>query len=679
MEVLIIKVNNSYTLFFIMLSLVLLCISFSNPVSAATWTIDEPDNGMTTNEHIQNIINNAQSGDTILFTGTQYSHIHLSIDKPLNIISNVGTQLYACPLTAPLGSDNLTAFAIYNGASGTNISGFKINNNNLGYGIILNNTTNINISNNVITCDNGTGINIFNCQEVTVNNNTLSGSNSGMKLSNSNLTSILNNLIKDNNENGILFGQNVSSTLIMQNNISSNNYIGINLLESCSNVTIQNNYISLNYNRNNGEGRGIYINTPIFILNITGNFIYKNGNLGICDDIGVNEGNNFTENTQNIENNFICGQSFRNVVRYFDDNGTLVRKEVWIKETCFGGIKNLCPSAHLSGEAIMSNISQVSPGKYSVSFIDKATGVNCTGFGSFYITFFLNKNDTTKSAIDVGDIWKEVLVRNGTANVDFSNYTYKESNNTIFAIAPFDNFASAMKNTLNVNNADIPKLSLSSVSSVSKSILKNGETVIYRVTVKNNNTRDATGVKVSNILSSNYYTSSATPTQGSYSNGVWNIGTLKAGESLSISINAKAKKSGKVASKATVTGSNINTVSSNALQTTITKDIKMSYSNSVSSTKVKKNKYVYLTSKVRNSGKDRSNTVKVKITLPKGMKLVSVNYPSVYDKKTKTWTFTVPSGKAYSFKVKAKVTSKGTKKITFNINGKNYYKYIKGY
>ena len=106
----------------------------------------------------------------------------------------------------------------------------------------------------------------------------------------------------------------------------------------------------------------------------------------------------------------------------------------------------------------------------------------------------------------------------------------------------------------------------------------------------------------------------------------------------------------------------------------------MSYSNAVlTNSKVKTGKYVYLGTTVKNSGKDKSGTVKVKITLPKGMKLIAVNYPAVYNKATKTWTFTVPAGKYYTFKVKAQVTSKGTKKVTFNDNGKIQYKYVVGY
>ncbi|WP_048081409.1 right-handed parallel beta-helix repeat-containing protein [Methanobacterium arcticum] len=653
-------------------------VAFSEPVSAATWTINEADMGMQTNTNIQNIINNANPGDTILFTGPQYTHIHLSINKPLNIVSRVGTQLYACPMEAPQGSDNLAAFSINNAAAGTNISGFKINNNNQGYGININGTSNVNILNNTIICSDGTGINVFGSGNITVKNNTLTQSISGIKISNSSLSRILSNLITANAENGILFGENVSNTVITYNNITRNLNSGINLLESCNNVTIKNNAISLN-NKTADTGYGIYINSTISGLNITGNFIYENGYLGICDDIGVNE---LTETTQNIENNYITGHTFRDVVRYVEVDGNIVRKEVWLKENCFGGLKRLCPSAHILGDVIMGNISQSSPGIFSVSFVDKDTGLTANGLGSFYVTFFLNKNNISKGSADISDIWKEILVVNGTATANFTNCTYKATNNSIFVIAPYSSFNTALKNSFAVNDSDIPtlKANISATSSVSRSIIKNGDTITYKITVKNSGKKNATNVKVSNILSPTYYSSYAKPTRGSYYNSVWNIGNLNAGETLTLYVTAKAKLSGITKSQAKITGNNTDPAYSNAVQTTINKYINLAYSNAVlTSSKVKTGKYVYLGTTVKNSGKDKSGTVKVKITLPKGMKLISVNYPSVYNKVTKTWTFTVPAGKYYTFKVKAQVTSKGTKKVTFNNNGKIQYKYVTGY
>ncbi|OEC85475.1 hypothetical protein A9507_00615 [Methanobacterium sp. A39] len=655
-------------------------VAFSETVSAATWTINEADMGMQTNTNIQNIINNANPGDTILFTGSQYTHIHLSINKPLNIVSSVGTQLYACPMEAPQGSDNLAAFSINNAAAGTNISGFKINNNNQGYGININGTSNVNILNNTIICSDGTGVNVFGSGNITVKNNTLTQSVSGIQILNSSLTNILSNLITANSGNGILFGENVSTTLINNNNISSNQNIGINILKSCNNTTITGNSIYKNCNATTGNGKGIYINATIHGLNISSNFIYMNGKMGICYDTGVT---NVTETTDTVKDNYISGHTGRDVIRFiYNEDTGLDTAPVWIGETCFGGLNNVCPKIQVSSEAVMSEIKQITSGIYSVSFINKNTGLTSTGFGSFYVTFFLNKFNTSKGAADVGDIWKNVLVVNGTATVDFTNCTYKDTNNSIFVVAPYSTFNTAMKDTLTVNDANNPSLkaNISATSSVSKSIIKNGDTITYKITVKNSGKKNATNVKVSNILSPTYYSSYTKPTRGSYYNGVWNIGNLNAGETLTLYITAKAKLSGITKSQAKITGTNTNTVYSNTLQTTINKYIKLSYSNSIlTNSKVKTGKYVYLGTTVKNSGKDKSGTVKVKITLPKGMKLVKVNYPSVYNKATKTWTFTVPAGKYYTFKVKAQVTSKGTKKITFNDNGKIQYKYVVGY
>jgi hypothetical protein len=670
--------NKSISLLLIVISIVTINVAFVGQASATVWTINGIDHDMQTDTDIQNIINNAQAGDTILFTGLQYSMITLSIDKPLNIISTSGTELYACDMDgAQEGSDGVTVFALYNGASGTNITGFNINNNNYeGYGVDINNTTNINLSNNNITCINEIGVNIADSDNITINNNKLYSSNSGIALTNSNYTNISNNLLTNNN-NGILIGNNVFNTLISYNNISSNINKGINILNSCNNVTITGNSITENYDPNTGDGCGVYINNTINGLDITNNFIYENGNNGICNDLGVT---NLTEGMENINDDYITGDVNGDVVRnVYDENGDIVDAPVWIGETCFGGAKNLDPTAVLSGETIMSKIQQISSGIYSVSFVDNTTGLISPGFGSFYVTFFLNKNNTNVSSPDAGDIYQNVLVENGTATVNFSNYTYKPTNNSIFAIAPYTTFNSAMKDIYAVNDSDIPKFNLVTYLSESVSTIMNGESVIYKLTVVNNNNKDAVGIKANNILSSEYYTSTATPTQGSYSNGVWDIGTIKSGKSITLTVTAVAKKSGLTSSKAQITGSNINTIYSNTVQTNVNKYIKLSTSNTVTSSHVKVGKLVNLETKVINSGKDISNSVTVKMTLSKGMKLINKNNPQNYNKSTNTWTFKMAAGKSYNFVTTAKITTKGNHDVKFTSNGKTQVTNIIGY
>ena len=652
-------------------------LAFTGPVAATVWTINMPDNGMATNTNIQKIIDDAQPGDTILFTGTQYTMINLAINKPLNIVSTVGTEIYSCEMMTPSGSDNLTAFSIYGGASGTNLTGFNIHNNNEGYSVNINNTKNIKISNCSISSLNGIGLNVEGSNNININNNTLYSSITGLNLDNSILSSITNNIITNNNENGILFGSNVSTTLINSNNITSNKHIGINILESCNNTTITSNSITQNYATNSNDGYGIHIDTPINGLNITGNYIFGNGNYGICNDLGVTT---LVNGTETLDDNFISGHVVRDVVRYIDDGtGNIVRAPVWIGETCFGGVKNLCPSAVLSGEAVLGNITQKSSGIYTVSFVDNKTGLTQTGFGSFYVTFFLNKNDTTKGTADQGDVWQTVLVKNGTASVDFSKCNFKNTNNTIFAIAPYVSFKTAEKTLYTISDSTIPKLTLSTTMTTTKKVIKNGESLIYTLTVKNTNNRDATNLKLSNIVFSTYFNSNAKPSQGTYSKGVWNIGTLNAGKSLTINVNAAAIKSGIIKSQAQITGSNVNPTLSNPIQVTVNKYVKMAYKNSLSTSKVKKGGYVSIVTKITNTGKDSSDLIKVSMSLPSGVKRISTNYPAQFNKNSKVWSLKVPAGKSISLTTKVKVTSKGTKTIKFNNNGKIVNKSLKAY
>lgn len=661
----------------VVLGLFIANLAFTGPVAAAVWTVNETDHGMTTNTNIQKIIDNAQPGDTILFTGTQYTMINLAINKPLNIISSVGTEVYSCEMMIPTGSDELTAFSIYGGATGTNITGFNIHNNNGGYAVNINNTTNINVSKCNITSINGIGLNIRDSKNVNVNNNMFYSSDTGIKLDNSSSSSLTNNIITNNDENGILFASNVSNTLINNNNIFSNKHIGINILESCNNTTITSNSITQNYAADSNDGYGIYINTTINGLNITGNYIFQNGNFGICNDLGVTT---LVNGTETIDNNFISGHNIRDVVRFIEDgNGDIVRAPVWIGETCFGGVKHLCPSAVLSGEAVLGNITQKSSGIFAVSFVDSKTGLNQTGFGSFYVTFFLNKNDTTKGAADQGDVWQTVQVKNGTATVDFSKYKFKSTNNTIFAMAPYMSFNLAQKTLYKINDSNLPKLTLATTLTTSKTVLKNGESLIYKLTVKNTNNRDATNLKISNILLVNYFTSSAKPSQGTYSNGIWNIGTLKAGNSLSISINAIAKKSGTFKSQAQLTGSNVNPTLSNPVQISVKKYVNVAYKNSLSTSKVKKGGFVYLKTYIINTGKDSSDLIKVSMNLPSGVKRISTNYPAQFNKNSKVWSLKVPAGKSTTLITKIKVINKGTKTIKFNNNGKTVNKSLKSY
>lgn len=218
-------------------------------------------------------------------------------------------------------------------------------------------------------------------------------------------------------------------------------------------------------------------------------------------------------------------------------------------------------------------------------------------------------------------------------------------------------------------------LSISSASS--NNTLKTGGSTTYTITVLNTGTGNATNVIVSNILNKLFFSSTKTYASiGSYANGVWNIGSLSAGNTASLVVKATALKSGTTSSQATVTSDTTTPVKANTIQKTINKDVSVNIVNSMSASSAKVGSYIYLRTNITNHGKDTSSPMKFAMSLS-GLNRVSTNYQANFDNKTKFWTVSVASGKSVTLITKVKVTSKGTKSVTFYNNNKKVTKTIK--
>ena len=93
----------------------------------STIVIDGSAYNQMSNPTIQNAIDSANTGDTIIITGDDYVHCHFIIDKQLTIISNVGTKMSPCPSNTR-GSGTYGIFYLSPKASGTVIQGFSLTN-----------------------------------------------------------------------------------------------------------------------------------------------------------------------------------------------------------------------------------------------------------------------------------------------------------------------------------------------------------------------------------------------------------------------------------------------------------------------------------------------------------------------------------------------------------------------
>ena len=253
--------------------------------------------GNSVNSQIQKIIDDAEAGSTIQFTGSSYENIYLKISKPLNIISKSGTVIK--------NIFNVPVFTILEGGSGTNITGFKVN--LIGSFVDAKNVSRITISKNKISTNAkaivlhevydskiqnnifskfNTAIDISNCGGIVIYQNNLTPSNSdniGINLKN--ITSkkgisILNNNIfgfsKRKQSTGIYFAENACNVLI-KGNVMKQWYTAIDLPYSVNNVTMINNTITEN-------GDGVVINGWINNFTFNKNLVVGNGRVGVLFD-----------------------------------------------------------------------------------------------------------------------------------------------------------------------------------------------------------------------------------------------------------------------------------------------------------------------------------------------------------------------------------------------------------
>lgn len=135
--------------------------------NSKTWIVTpDPENpNQVQKPTVQPVINQANSGDTIILNGT-FIHCHFVVNKTLNIIAAPGTTVGICPHhNLPVGSDTYGVFYITPEANGTVLDGFGFTNNfyHVGFGqynpfaVLIDGASNVNIKNLIV---NWTGIKV---------------------------------------------------------------------------------------------------------------------------------------------------------------------------------------------------------------------------------------------------------------------------------------------------------------------------------------------------------------------------------------------------------------------------------------------------------------------------------------------------------------------------------------
>lgn len=470
-----------------------------------------------TDSTIQKAINSASAGDTIIINGTYYVHCHFVVDKKLTIKSNVKTKMETCPGSIA-GSNHHGIFYISPKASGTIIEGFNLVNDVLeydDYAMLVNGASNVIIRNCVIF-NTGTNdaIRLENAINANLNNLVVSEAETAVKIKNSNNTTISYCLIKNsdiginiisslktnifqnnvtgNIITGICVGENNYHTKIISNNISYNKATGINLFSS-NNVYIISNYIAHNRNDLGNDGAGVYVNCNVSKIEIKGNFFQQNGLYAVLNDyrvrnIGANVGD---EKLEIVENNYMFGHGSRpiyhityvpssngeynydsvnDVYNYVGSGGSydVTMTTIYLGYT-YHINEFVCPTILYeytkNGPKIwvegnyslkITEIKEEKKGVYSISIVTPKGDI-VKEISSFHVIFYLNKNNTSATPQE-GDVYRYVLIKNGTARVRFYTDDFKESNNTLIVSFPglSNNIYINPYKRLNISDSSIP-------------------------------------------------------------------------------------------------------------------------------------------------------------------------------------------------------------------------------
>ncbi len=278
---------------------------------------------------IQAAIDHAQDGYRIfVYNGTYYENIVINKridlfgeDRTITFINGNGTGTV---IRATFSNINISHFTITNGGNTSNDCIIHIKGERSiitdtiishGYhGIVLDNSKGHLIYDNIIRDNEGNGLFLNQSDSnVNISYNTITNNKNGIYLYSSDDNNISNNFIRNNNESGIFLNNTCQDNSIRNNNASNNNNHGIYLNDHCNNQkTIFYNQV---YNNNDS---GIVLKNCSMTLSINGNMVIGNFNYGIM----------LIGSTNNVNNNTISRNKRDGIYCSADDTNTISQNTI---------------------------------------------------------------------------------------------------------------------------------------------------------------------------------------------------------------------------------------------------------------------------------------------------------------------------------------------------------------
>jgi nitrous oxidase accessory protein len=284
-----------------------------------------------TYSRIQDALDNvtADGYRIFVYNGTYYEHLRITHridlfgeDRSITIIDGNGSDT-VITVNANVNNVNISHFTITDGNTSANHSLLQINGGHAiitdtiisqGYhGIVLNNSDNHLIYDNIIQDNVGDGIRLNHSDNnINISYNTITDNRNGIYLYSSEGNNIYNNDIKNNNKNGIFLNSTCQNNIIKHNNASDNDNHGIYLNDYSNYQTISNN--KMYYNNNSG----LVLENCSMNFQIKGNTVIGNINYGIM----------IVGSTNNISSNIISNNYKDGVYLSADDYNTLYQNTI---------------------------------------------------------------------------------------------------------------------------------------------------------------------------------------------------------------------------------------------------------------------------------------------------------------------------------------------------------------
>jgi len=235
------------------------------------------------------------------------------------------------------------------------------------------------------------------------------------------------------------------------------------------------------------------------------------------------------------------------------------------------------------------------------------------------------------------------------------------------------NYANLSFNGNNTNNnsnvsyniTSHPYANVTIVKTVNQTDVNDGDVFSYNITVKNTGTTDANGIVVQDNLNDKLEYISHSCSNISYDNyspstGIWNIGTLSAGQELILTIVVRALSAGIIDNTATISSNETIIPPGNSTVTIRSHNVVyLTIEKIANSSTVNNGEIINYTIIVQNHGPDNATGVYVTDLLNEGLEFISASSPS-YDRSTGIWNIgELGNGESIELNIEAKVVLSG--------------------